>query len=81
MVISYSSVCEATDQCLNSSKIPEDLKQEAQDISCVEQSIVEEEDKEEIVSTLHSISLFGKITPEEMKEEQQKGPILKLVYK
>ena len=33
--IPYSSVCEAIDQCLNSSKIPEDLKQEAQDISCV----------------------------------------------
>ena len=28
-VLSYSSMCEAIDQCLNSSKIPEDLKQEA----------------------------------------------------
>ena len=26
-VISYSSVCEAVDLCLNSTKIPEDLKQ------------------------------------------------------
>ena len=34
-VISYSSVSEAIDQCLNSSKIPKDLKQKAQDISCV----------------------------------------------
>ena len=44
------------------------------------QSIVEEQDKEEIVSTLNTISIFGKVTPEEMKE-QQKDPILKLVYK
>ena len=44
--IPYSSVCEALDQCLNGSKIPEVLKQEAQDISCVVQSIVEEEDKQ-----------------------------------
>ena len=41
--IPYSLVCEALDQCLNGSKIPEVLKQEAQDISCVVQSIVEEE--------------------------------------
>ena len=41
-VISYSSACEAIDQCLNSTKIPEE--QEAQNISCAVQSIVEEED-------------------------------------
>ena len=80
-VIPYSSVCEALDQYLNSSKIPKDLKQEAQDIRCVVQSLVEEEDKEEIVSTVNAFSIFGKITPEEMKEEQHKDPILKLVYK
>ena len=74
-------VSEAIDQCLNSSKIPEDLKQKAQDISFVVQSIVEEEDKEEIVSTVNAVSIFGKIMQEEMKEEQQKDPILKLVYK
>ena len=45
-VISYSSVCEAVDQCLNSTKIPKDLKQEAQNIHCAVQSIVEEEDKD-----------------------------------
>ena len=27
------------------------------------------------------LSVFGKVTPEEMKEEQQKDPIVKLVYK
>ena len=80
-VISYSSACEAIDQCLNSSKIPKDLKQKAQDISCVVQSIVEEEDKEEIVSTVNAVSVFGKVTLEEKKEEQQKDPTLKLVYK
>ena len=47
-VISYSSVCKVIDQCLNSSKIPEDLKHKVQDISCVVQSIVEKEDKGKI---------------------------------
>ena len=76
-----SLVCEALDQCLKGSKIPEYLKQEAQDISCVVESLVEEEDKEEIVNIVDAVSVFGKVTPEEMKEEQQKDPILKLVYK
>ena len=82
--IPYSSVCEALDQCLNGTKIPEVLKQEAQEISCVVQSIVEDEYKQEIdeiVSEVDAVSIFGKVTPEEMKEEQQKDLILKLVYK
>ena len=85
--IPYSLVCEALDQCLNGSKIPEVLKQEAQDISCVVQSIVEEEyeqyeeELKEIVSKVNAVSVFGKVSPEEMKEEQQKDPILGLVYK
>ena len=56
-VISYSSVCEAVDLCLNSIKIPKDLKQEAQNISC---AIMEEEDENanKIVSSLNSVSLF-----------------------
>ena len=65
-------------------KIPENLKQEAKEISCVVQLIVEEEDKQEIdkiVSEIDAVSVFGKVTPEEMKEEQQKDPILELVYK
>ena len=80
-------VCEALDQCLNGSKIPEVLKQEAQDISCAVQSIVEEKDKQyeeelkEIVSELNAVSIFGKVSLKEMKEEQQKDPILGLVYK
>ena len=40
--ITYLLVCEALDQCLNGSKIPEVLKQEAQEISCAVQSMVEE---------------------------------------
>ena len=71
-IIPYSSVCEALDQCLNGSKIPEDLKQEAQDISCPVESLVEKEDKQEIeekVSVVDAVSMFGKVTPEEMKEE------------
>ena len=85
--IPYSVVCEALHQCLNGSKIPEVLKQEAQDISCVVQSIVEEEDKQneeelkEIVSEVNAVSVFGKVSSEEMKEEQQKDLILGLVYK
>ena len=77
-------VCEALDQCLNSSKIPEVLKQEIQEISYSVQSVVEEEykqEKDEIVSEVDAVSIFGKVTLEEMKEEQQKDPILKLVYK
>ena len=57
-VISYSSVCEALDQCLNSTKLPHDLKQEAHNISCAVQSIIEEEDKDEMVSTLNAVSIF-----------------------
>ena len=85
--IPYSVVCEALDQCLNGSKIPEVLKQEAQDISCAVQTIVEEEDKlyeeelKEVVSEINAVSIFGNISPEDMKEEQQKDPILGLVYK
>ena len=84
--IPYSLVCEALDQCLSGSKIPEVLKQEAQDISCAVQLIVEEyeqyeEELKEIVSEVNAVSVFGKISPEEMKEEQQKDPILRLVYK
>ena len=82
--IPYLLVCKALDQCLNCSKIPEVLKQEAQQISCVVQSIVEEEYKQEIneiVSGIDAVSIFGKVSPKEMKEKQQKDPILKLVYK
>ena len=77
-IIPYSSVCEALDQCLNGSKIPEVMKQEAQEISCAVQSIVEKVHKQEIdeiVSKVDAVSIFGKVTPEEMKEEQQKDPI------
>ena len=66
--IPYSLVCEALDQCLNGSKI----------------SIVEEEYKQEIneiISEVDAVSVFGKVTPVEMKEGQQKDPMLKLIYK
>ena len=64
--IPYLLVCEALDQCLNGSKIPEVLKQEAQDISCVVQSIVEEEyeqyeeELKEIVNEVNAVSIFWK---------------------
>ena len=48
---------------------------------CAVQSLGEEEDKEEIVSIVDVVSIFGKVTPEEMKEEQQKDLILELVFK
>ena len=61
-VISYSSVCEAVDLCLNSTKIPEDLKQGVQDISC---AILEEEDMNEdkIICSLNAVSTFEHVTP------------------
>ena len=70
-VFLYSLICEAVDLCLNSTKIPKDLKQEALDISC---AIMEEEDKNEneIVSSLNAVSIFKHVTPETMAEEQQK---------
>ena len=39
------------------------------------------EELKEIVSEVNAVSVFGKISLEEMKEEQQKDPILGLVYK
>ena len=68
--IPYSLVCEALEQCLNGSKIPEVLKQEAQQISCAVQAIVEEEDKQEIkeiISEVDAVSIFGKVSPEKMR--------------
>ena len=79
-VISYSLVCEAVDLCLNSTKIPEDLKQKAQNISCAIEPIIEEKDEDEIVSNLNAVSIFEQVTPEKMAEEQQKDPTPELVY-
>ena len=78
-VISYSLVCEAVDLCLNSIKIPKDLQQEVQNISC---AIIEEEDINENkkISSLNAVSTFENVTLEQMAEEQQKDPTLKLVY-
>ena len=73
-------VCEAVDQCLNSAKIPEGLKHKAQNISCVVQTVIEEEDNDEIVSTVNAASIFVQITPGKMAEEQQKDPTHKQVY-
>ena len=72
-------VCEAIDQYCNSTKIPEDLKQEPQNISCAVQPIIEEEHSDEIVSTLHALPFFEQVTAEKMAEEQQKDPTLKLI--
>ena len=78
-VISYSSVCETVELCLNSTKIPKDLKQEVQDINC---AIMEGEDMNEdkIVSSLNTVSTFKHVTPKQMAEEQQKDPTPELVY-
>ena len=73
-------VCEAVGLSLNSTKTPKDLKQEAQNISCAIQLIIEEEDKDETVSNLNAVSIFEQVTPEKIKEEQQKDPTLELVY-
>ena len=78
-VISYSSVCEAVDLCLNSTKIPKDLKQGVQDVSC---AIMEEEDMNEdkIICSLNAVSTFEHVTLKQMSEELQKDPTLELVY-
>ena len=78
-VISYSLVCEVVDEYLNTTKVPDDLKKEAQSISCAIQPIMEEEDAEEIKGMLNSVSVLNQVTPEDMAEEQEKDPILSLV--
>ena len=64
---------------LNSTKIPKDLKQEVQNISC---AIMEGEDMNEdkIVSSLNAVCTFEHVTPKQMAEEQQKDPTVELVY-
>ena len=74
-VILYSLVCEAIDQYLNKRNIHKDLKQEGQNISCAVQSVIEEEDKDEIISTLNAVSNFEEVTPQKMAQEQQKNVI------
>ena len=78
-VISYLLVCKAVDLCLNSLKIPKDLKQGVQNVSC---AIMEEEDitENKIVSSVNAVSTFEHVTPKQMSEEQQKDPTLELVY-
>ena len=69
-VISYSLVCEVVDEYLNTTKVPDDLKKEAQTFSCAIQPIMEEEDAEEIKGMLHSVSVLNQVTPEDMAEER-----------
>ena len=78
-VISYSLVCEVVDEYLNTTKVPDDLKKEALSINCAVQSIVEEEDVEEIQGMLNTVSVLNQVTPEDMVEEQKRDPILVLV--
>ena len=67
------------DEYLNTTKVPDDLKKEALSISCAAQSIVEEEDAEEIQGMLNSVSVLNPVTPEDIAEEQKRDPILGLV--
>ena len=78
-VISYSSVCEVVDEYLNATKVLDGLKKEALSISCAVQSIVEEEDAEEIQGLLNYVFVLNQVTPEDMAEEQKRNPILGLV--
>ena len=78
-VILYSSVCEVVDEYLNTTKVPDDLKKEAQAVSCTIQPIVEEEDAEEIKGMLNSVSVLNQVAPEDMAKEQKKDPIPSLV--
>ena len=78
-VISYSSFCQVVDEYLNTAKVLDDLKKEALSISCIIQSIVEEEDAEEIQSMLNSVSVLNQVTPEDMVDHQKKDPVFGLV--
>ena len=64
---------------LNTTKVPDDLKKETLSISCAIESIVEEEDTEEIQGMLNSVSVLNQVTPEDMAEEHKRDPILGLV--
>ena len=44
------------------------------------QSIVEEEDAEEIKGMHNSVSVLNQVTPEDMVEEKKRDPILGLAY-
>ena len=78
-VISYSLVCEVVNGYLKTTKVPDDLKKEAQSISCTIQPIMEEEDAEEIKGLLNSVSVLNQVTAEDMVEEQKRDSILSLV--
>ena len=67
------------DEYLNTTKVPDDLKKEAQSISCMIQLIMEEEDTDEIQGMLISVSVLNQVTPEDMAEEQKRDSILGLV--
>ena len=77
-VISYSSVCEVVNEYLYTTKVPDDLKREAQSISCAIQPIMEE-DAEEIKGMLNSVSVLNQVTPEDTRDEQKRDSILSLV--
>ena len=76
-VISYSSICEVADEYLNTTKVPDDLKKEVPSISCMVQSIIEEEDAEVIQVMLNSV--LNQVTPKYMVEEQYRYSIHGLV--
>ena len=56
---------EAVDLCLNSTKIPKDLKQEVKNISCAIME-VEEINEDKIVSSLNVFSIFEHVKPKQM---------------
>ena len=78
-VISYSSVSVVVCPYLKNTKIPDDLNSKAHANSCAVQSLIEEEDKAEIMGMLNAISVFDQIIPEEIAEKQWKDLILEIV--
>ena len=65
---------------IHTTKVQDDLKKEALSISCAVQSIVEEEDEEEIQDVLNFVFVLNQVTPENMVEEQKRDPICGLVW-
>ena len=67
------------DENISTSKVPDDVKKEAQSISWAIQPIMEEEDSKEIKGMLNSVSILNQVTPEDMAEEQKRDLVLGLV--
>ena len=61
-----------------STKLPNDLKNKVQTISCASQTVTE--DKAEIMTIINAVSVFNQVTSDDMAEEEWKNMILEIVH-